>query len=274
MGATNDNQSKPLSGVVVLVTRPEHQADGLRKPLLELGAEVLVQAAIEIAPPHDWSKVDDALARLEWFDWLVFSSSNGVSFLLERIRLLDGCAGDEHMDRLTAVNIAAIGPGTAAQLKKNNLLADLVPDEHRAESLAEELLKRISAAPGGATCFLLVRADRGRPILRERLAAAGGIVEEITVYESRDVPPDRPEVGQITAAMAAGRINWVTVTSSAIARSLVRMFGEKLRRVKLVSISPITSGVLAELGFPPAAEAIRYTMDGVVAAIVAAEKKN
>src|SRR5205814_8047142 len=109
--------------------------------------------------------------------------------------------------------------------------------------------------------FLLVRASRGREVLAEHLTAAGGVVEQIVVYESVDV--DTADV-EITAKMAAGGIDWTTVTSSAIARSLVRLFGDSLNKTKLVSISPITSATLRELGYEPATEAKEYTMDGVV----------
>jgi uroporphyrinogen III methyltransferase/synthase len=103
--------------------------------------------------------------------------------------------------------------------------------------------------------------------LAETLHDAGAEVEQIVVYQSRDVTePNR----EIQAALAAGRIHWITVTSSAIARSLVQLFGQDLNRAKLVSISPITSATLAEMGFTPAAEAKEYTMPGVVQALLAA----
>ena len=115
--------------------------------------------------------------------------------------------------------------------------------------------------------FLLARASRGREVLAERLTAAGAMVEQIVVYTSTDV--DQPEA-ETAALLRAGKIDWVTVTSSAIARSLAKMFGDDLRRARLASISPMTSGVLRELGYQPAAEAAEYTLAGLTAAIVAA----
>jgi len=140
--------------------------------------------------------------------------------------------------------------------------ADLVPDEYRAEALAESLAPRTRGKR-----VLLARASRGREVLAQRLQAAGAAVEQVVVYQSRDVAPADPVV---RAALTAGRIDWVTVTSSAIARSLVAMYGDELRHSRLVSISPVTSQTLQELGYPVAAEAIRYTMPGLVAAICAA----
>ena len=127
--------SRPLYGVRVLVTRPGEQAHELRDRLAALGAEVLTQPGIEIGPPRDWAPVDAALARLDQYDWLVFSSGNGVRYLFDRL-LADG--GD--LRQLGRIKLAAIGPGTAAELARYHLRADLMPDEYRAESLAEALL--------------------------------------------------------------------------------------------------------------------------------------
>ena len=132
---------RPLFGVGVLVTRPVEQAHELRDRLTELGANVFVQPAIEIGPPPDWAAVDAALARLDRYDWLVFSSGNGVRWFLDRL-----LAGGGDLRRLGGVKLAAIGPGTAAELAKYHLKADLMPEEYRAESLAEALF---AERPGG-----------------------------------------------------------------------------------------------------------------------------
>jgi uroporphyrinogen III methyltransferase/synthase len=250
--------SRPLFGKRVLVTRPSEQAVSLGERLLELGADVLVQPAIEIVPPDDWAPVDGALARLAEFDWLVFSSGNGVRYLLDRL-------GQRHGDLrwLGSVKLAAIGPGTADTLAAYRLRPDLIPVEFRAEALAESMAENALGKR-----FLLARASRGREVLAERLRAAGGVVEQVVVYTSRDVRLPNPDV---VAAMAAGRIDWVTVTSSAIARSLTAMFGERLRQTRLASISPVTSSVLRQLGFEPTAEAVDYTMAGIVEAICRTE---
>lgn len=270
---------RPLFGQKVLVTRPAHQAVDLADPLAELGADVLLQPAIEIRPPADWSPVDRAIELLDRYEWLVFSSSNGVRAFIDRVLGTDDgsrrlAARDGFISRsemptigrdlrsLHNIKIAAIGPGTADELARYHLKADIVPDEFRAESLALVL-------KGGAAGkrFLLVRASRGREVLADELAKAGGIVEQVVVYESVDVDAPQPEVAE---QMAAGKIDWTTVTSSAIARSLARLFGPSLHKTKLVSISPITSATLLELGYQPAAEASEYTMPGVVAAITRA----
>lgn len=252
----SDCRERPLLGKRVMVTRPASPPDPLAEQLRELGAEVIMQPAICIGPPADWQPVDDALARLDQFDWLVFSSVNGVRFLLDRLLEVG------NLQRIGSVKLAAIGPGTAEELGRYHFNADLVPEQFRAEALAEAL-----AANAAGKRFLLARASRGREVLAEQLTAAGAVVEQIVVYSSRDVEKPEPEVA---AMLAAGRIDWVTVTSSAIARSLAKLFGDQLRRTKLASISPLTSGVIRELGFEPAVEATEYTMSGLVAAIARA----
>jgi uroporphyrinogen III methyltransferase / synthase len=250
--------ARPLFGQQIVITRPVERADSLERQFGELGAACLIQPAIEISPPPDWQLVDAAVARLDEFHWLVFSSVNGVRSLLDRLLVLGG-----DLRRLAGIKLAVIGPGTAEELARYHLNLDLQPDEYRAESLAAAL-----AEEARGQRFLLVRASRGREVLAEQLVAAGGIVEQVVVYTSRDVEQADPE---IAAALAAGRIDWITVTSSAIARSLARLFGEELRKTKIASISPITSATLRQLGHEPAVEGREHTMDGLVEAILAAK---
>jgi uroporphyrinogen III methyltransferase/synthase len=250
--------SRPLVGRTILVTRPIEQSEGLVEALSELGAAVLVQPAIEIGPPRDWSAADQAISELATFDWLVFSSANGVRYFLERL--------PHHRLDLRALGqskIAAIGPGTADALAEFHLRADLLPEEYRAESLAEAL------APGSnGRRVLLLRASRGREVLAEMLTARGAEVRQAVVYESGDVSTADPEVA---ASLREGQIDWVTVTSSAIARSLVVLFGADLHRTKLAAISPLTAGVLQEAGLASVAVAESYTTAGIVEAILKAE---
>jgi uroporphyrinogen III methyltransferase/synthase len=145
------------------------------------------------------------------------------------------------------------------------LKPDVEPAAYRAEALADALT---TGAAGKR--FLLCRASRGREVLAERLTEAGGHVDQIVVYTSRDVEQPAEDVRD---ALQAGQIDWITVTSSAIARSLAAMFGDLLRRSRLASISPVTSDTLQQLGYPPQAEAVDYTTEGVVDAIVASSSR-
>lgn len=250
---------RPLFGQRVMLTRPESQVATMRRRLAELGAEVLVQPAIEINEPDDGSAVEAAIDRLDDFDWLVFSSANGVRYFVDRL-----IQQRADVRPLAAVKIAAIGTRTAEALAEYHVSADLIPDEYRAETLAAALVADHQAA---GRRFLLVRASRGREVLAQTLQAAGAEVEQVVAYRSTDVQSLSDEVA---AALDAGTVDWITVTSSAIARSLVALMGDRLSNCRLASVSPITSDTLRELGHEPAVEATVYTMDGVIDALLAA----
>lgn len=248
-------ENRPLFGRRILVTRPKDQATELCDRLEELGAAVDIQPAIRIEPPETWEEVDRSQDQLDRFDWIVFSSANGVRYYLDRL-----FERGRDLRSLGSVRVAAIGPGTAKHLEAYRVRPDLLPPSFRAEALAETL-----APVAREQRFLLVRASRGREVLAEQLRAAGAEVTQAVAYRSLDV--QRPE-GRIAEQLEGGQIDYITVTSSAIAQSVVRMFGDMLKKTRLVSISPITSKTLNDLGWTPAAEAQVYTMEGVVDAIV------
>ncbi|MEM7313809.1 MAG: uroporphyrinogen-III synthase, partial [Planctomycetota bacterium] len=258
--ALNWFQHRRLFGQTVMVTRPAHQASGLGEQLADQGANVLYQPAIAIEPVEDWTAVDSAIERIGEFDWIVFSSANGVRAFLDRILQLG-----KDLRCLGRIRIAAVGTTTDSTLHGFHLRADLVPAEFRAESLAAEMQQ--ASKPGKV---LLVRASRGREVLGESLSTAGYDVEQIAAYQSKDVDTISPEIEK---ALEEGRIDWVTVTSSAIARSLSRLLGTRMGELRLVSISPVTSATLRELGHEPTVEAATYTMEGVVDAIAEAPTK-
>jgi uroporphyrinogen III methyltransferase/synthase len=246
---------RPLFGRTVLVTRPAHQAAGMEEALAELGARVLLQPAIAIGPPRDWTPVDEAIEHIGDCDWIVFSSANGVERFLGRL-----VERGRDLRALGRAKLAAIGPATAQALQERGLIADVSPDEFRAENLADALTGHAAGKR-----FLLIRASRGREVLAQSLAAAGAAVQQVAVYESRDVAAPDPAV---VAELRAGRVDWVTITSSAIARSVVNLFGDSLRNAKLAAISPLTDQTLRELSFVADAIAETYTTDGLVQAIL------
>ena len=249
----------PLFGQQIVVTRPRRQATALRELLEEQGAATYSQPAIAVGEPASFDALDQALDQLDQFDWIVFSSTNGVEFFLRRL-----WQRGADLRSLGSSRLAAIGSATARALESRSLRADLIPPTFRSEELAELLVPQASGKR-----FLLVRASRGRELLGSRLSESGAQVTQVVAYRNEDVTSADE---QITKMLRAGTIDWITVTSSAIARSLVRLWGEDLRRANLVSISPVTSTALRELGFEPAAEAETYTMEGLVDAIIRAVK--
>ncbi|QEG43674.1 uroporphyrinogen-III C-methyltransferase [Roseimaritima ulvae] len=248
-------EDRPLFGQRILVARPEGQAESLAAELREQGAEVCLQPAIEIAPPESWTAVDDAWGAIAAGDTLVFASTNGVQFFLDRLATLGGDGR-----RLAGVRIAAVGRRTAEALQGYGLRADIVPDRFDADALAARL-----APDARERRFWLVRASRGRDTLDNALNDAGGEVIRVVAYRNQDVTAADPDTA---ARLQAGELDWVAVTSSAIAHSLVRLFGDDLKTAKLASISPITSEALRSHGLDVDAEASEYTMDGLTQAIL------
>ena len=242
----------------VLLTRPEYQCEPMKTELETLGFQVLLQPTIDILPPDSWQKTDEAIQKLRQgkFDWLIFSSSNGVHSFYDRI---EEAADDRQRTAAEGtIRIAAVGSSTDAALyQRTGRHADVVPETFTAEGLAETLLPE--ARQGKR--FLSTRANRGRDVLQRLLTEAGGSVTEIAVYRSVDRTDANPKTAEL---MQNGNIDFVTVTSSAIATSLVKMFGESLRQTSLISISSITSETLRRLGFPPQREANESSHAGII----------
>lgn len=244
----------------ILVTRPHSQAENLEKVWGNEEWEWLFQPTITIGTPDDgFAALDQAIQGWEQYDWIVFSSVNGVEAFVKRWKN----AGKE-ISILKQKRIAAIGPGTEKGLEAAGMRVDFVPNLFRAEFLAEGLLPWAEKGEH----FLLIRASRGREILSEKILAAGGKVSQVVAYSSRDVTHDSTEWNdEIGNRMEAGEIDFTTVTSSAIARALVRLFGNRLHKTKLVSISSLTSEVLCQEGFPPFREALEATMESMMEVI-------
>jgi uroporphyrinogen III methyltransferase/synthase len=245
---------RPLFGQTVLVTRSQQQADELAEPLGSLGAEVIVQPAIEIQPLQAFEQLDREIARLSEYDYLVFSSRNGVQHFMQRFLHVVGDVRD-----LAWTKIAVVGPRTADMLATYHIRADIVAKGMSAESLAESL-----GDEAAENQFLVVRASRGPETLVQQLKQSGGDVRSVVAYSHTDV--SQPD-DSIVRRMAAGEIDWVTVTSDAIARSVVRLFGDNLRQTRIVSLSHGVSETIRSLGFSVAAEAAEPTMQSMVGAI-------
>jgi uroporphyrinogen III methyltransferase/synthase len=253
-------ERRPLFGKRVLVTRPRHQAEDLAHRLEELGAVVFHLPVVEIREPADWSLVDRALDQLAGYDWLVFTSANGVRAFFGRLR-----QRGKDLRAVGGLRLATIGPATADALRSYHLEPDLVPAEYRSESLAAALKERAAGQH-----ILLARADRGRELLRDELEGVAR-VDQAAVYSQVDAPEMDPG---ILDSLRRGEIDFVTLTSSNIARGLIQRLDAPCRAriergdAKLVSISPVTSAAVRELGLPVAAEATEYTMAGVVDALL------
>ena len=253
IGRWNWFLNRPLSGQTVLVTRPRQQVGELCDLLLDAGAEVLVQPAIEIGPPDSWCEVDRAIHALANYTHVLFTSSNGVDYFVQRL-----VERRSDVRCLAAVRLVAVGPATAAALQRFHLAADVVPDEsYQAESLVGALLQDAKTQGPDPLRCLWVRTDRGRDTLAHQLTAAGAQVDAVVAYQSRDVVQLDPVVEQ---RLREGTMPWVTATSSAIARSLVSLLGENSQPVLWASLSPLTSDALRAVGVKVSAEAAEASM--------------
>jgi uroporphyrinogen III methyltransferase/synthase len=250
--------TRSLSGVRVLVTRTREQASELSGVLRELGAEVVEAPAIRVEPPKSWSAVDRAVSRLRAgrYEWVVFTSANGVRMFFSRLRAsrLDARA-------LGGVRVAAVGTGTADALGAFGITPDLVPPTFTTEAIGK-------AFPRGKGRALLARADKTEPGLEEALRAKGWMPERVTVYRLRAVARLSPAVRR---QVLDGEIDVLTFASGGTVRAFMRLLRAKPpRRVKIAVIGPVTARAAKEAGLRIDAVAHEHTIPGLAAAAVEA----
>ena len=256
-------EKKPLFGLKVLVTRPSEQAGALSEKLKELGCEVLALPAIEISAPENFDRLDRAIEELPSFEWVVFTSANGVEYFFKRLFELGYDAR-----RLFSAHVCSIGPKTAQALKNYGIAADYMPGEYRSEEIAGLLLKLI----GAGDRVLLPRADIAPPELALALKKAGAEVVEVTAY--RTLKPGRtghPYDRDAIQRLKAGKIDVVTFTSSSAVRNFVEIAGidpSTLNGLAHVAcIGPVTAGTAGQLGIVPDIVASEHTAEGLANAI-------
>jgi uroporphyrinogen-III synthase/uroporphyrinogen III methyltransferase/synthase len=252
----------PLAGRRVLVTRAAHQAGKLSEGLRARGAEPVEVAVLEIRPPATFDALDAALRHFGSYDWLILSSSNAVRALVERAAAL-GIAPGSEFAQPEGLQVAAVGEATAEAARRAGFKIAFVPEAYVAESLAEGLLARVAGAR-----VLVLRAAVARDVIPEALRAAGAEVEVVEAYRNL-LPEAAPEL--LRRALAEG-LEAATFTSSSSATHLAeaaRMAGVAwpCAGVPAVSIGPITSYTLRELGWEPVAEADPSDIPGLIAAV-------
>ena len=262
-GTASAANNKPLAGKRVVITRAREQSGSLAKTLSALGANVVECPAISIAPLEDYAEMDAAIMRLDAYDWVIFTSVNGVGAFASRLRELR-----RDTQSLRSRKLGAIGPATAAALQKVGCRPSFVPDTY----VAEAILEQIGELSGARV--LLPRADIARKALAEGLRAKGAEVDEIAAY--RTVPGE----GSATLAdlLSAGGVDAVTFTSSSTVRYTIESLAsagldegqavDLLNRTRIVCIGPITANTAAEHGVSVTSVAEEYTSDGLVGALV------
>jgi uroporphyrinogen III methyltransferase/synthase len=256
-------ESRPLFGQRIVVTRTREQASQLSKQLHDLGAEVLEIPTIKIVPPSEDRRQDliEALLELNSYNWLVFTSPNGVTaffdLFFKRFHDLRDIGG---------AHIAAIGPATAAKLKELHLQVDLMPDEALASKIATAFDK-FETVENLKICLL--RAEVANSDLPKALEELGAIVDDIPVYKT---VPETEDLNGAAASLTEGGTDWITFTSASTVEHFHARFDlpklmKKFPQAKLVSIGPETSKAIRALGVEPTVEAKDHSVEGVVQAL-------
>ena len=248
--------TQPLPGRRVLVTRAAHQAGKLSDGLRALGAEPVEVPVIEIQPPASYDPLDNALRMLENYDWLILTSANAVHVIAERAAAFGIVFAEK------SPHVAAVGRATAEAAREAGFTVVLSPEAYVAESLVSALGDRVSGKR-----VLLARAAVARDVIPDALRAAHAQVDVVDAYQNA-VPANAPEL--LRSALASG-LDAVTFTSSSSATHLadvarVTGLAFPFANVPAISIGPITSQTLRELGWEPAAESNPHDIPGLIAA--------
>jgi len=257
-------ERRPLFGRCVVVTRARREASELADRFQILGAQVLEAPAIRIEPPADPAPLAKAIADRASFDWIVFTSANGVDALF---RALGGAGLDARA--LADSRIAVMGSATAERLARFGIRADLVPSTFTTDALVEALAA--SGNLNGAR-ILVPRADIAPKDLPQRLSAHGARVTEVTAYRT---VADNSAADAVAEMLDRNQVHWLTFTSGSTVRNFFSAVDpQKVRRsrARIASIGPSTSEALRKAGLEAAVEAEPHTLPGLVQAIVACEK--
>jgi uroporphyrinogen III methyltransferase/synthase len=264
-GKLNWFENLPLFGKRIVVTRRTGQAGKFAQRLAELGADVIEVPTIRLTLPAEKDAIVDALLELNAYDWLVFTSANGVTAFFDLFfkRFHD-------MRDIGGARIAAVGPATAAKLRELHLQVDLQPENATAKKLAEAFAK-FETIENLKMCLL--RAEVANRELPEALEELGAIVDDIAIYKTVAETEDPAGAG---ARLLAEGADWVTFTSSSTVEHFHARFDlpklvKKFPQLKIASIGPETSKTIRALKLEPAFEAKEHTTDGLIAALLKAK---
>jgi uroporphyrinogen III methyltransferase/synthase len=243
-------ERRPLHGRSVVVTRARAQASGLAARLTALGASVVEAPAIRIEPRPP-AEVDPVVERIGEYALVVLTSPNGAVLLLES---LERAGRDARA--LAGATVAAIGPGTAAELRRGGIRADVVPPR----SIAESLVEALADVPVSGRRVLIARAAEARDVLPDALAGRGAEVDVLPLYDTVAEPLAEP----------LPDASYVTFTSSSTVRFLLESSdGSFPAGARVVSIGPVTSETARAHGLEVHVEAEQHDIEGLVAALVA-----
>ena len=251
--------NRPLFGKKVLVTRSRDQASELSELLREQGAEPIEFPVIRISPPESFDELDAALERIDTYDWVLFTSANGVRATIDRLHQLG-----RDVRSLQGPKIGAIGPATAESIACLGVRVDFTPSKFVAESVVEEFPE----SPAGKR-ILIPGAKDAREVLPEKLREKGAQVDVVTSYQTVIEESCAPPIKEM---LEKGEIDIITFTSSSTVKNFVRLVGRESvpEGVTIACIGPITAQTAEEHGLKPDIVAEDYTIEGLVRGLVKA----
>ncbi len=257
----------PLFGERILITRAREQAAEIAEPLRELGAETIELPVIAIEEPEDHAPLDRVIQNLATYDWLIFTSANGVRKFTKRL-----AESGTDIRTLAGKKLCAIGPATAGELRKHLLTVDVVPSSY----VAEGVLEALADEPVAGRRFLIPRARVARDVLPEELRKRGAEVDVVEAYRTV-LPAVRQE--RIESVFLRHQPTLIVFTSSSTVSNLLQLIPAKKRTeylegVRIASIGPITSQTVRDKGLTVHLEATEHTIPALVKAIVAAKSKS
>lgn len=245
----------------IIVTRAVEQAGTFSSKLRELGARVFEIPTIKIVPLDTYESLDIAINNIKNYDYLILTSVNGVKYFFERLEIngKDGRC-------LSNLKICAIGPATAKAIKEKFLNVDILPEKYVAESVISALDK--IGIEGNK--FLLCRAKIARDVIPDEIKKRGGEIDVIPVYETLINKSSKEELLEV---LKKG-VDYITFTSSSTVTNFFQLIDnqkEVVSNIKLASIGPVTSATIRSFGLEPYVEAEKYTIDGLISAIIEKE---
>jgi uroporphyrinogen III methyltransferase/synthase len=252
-------EQKPLFGRGIVITRPEKQADDLARLLINEGANPIHFPTIKIVPPPDWSDLDAAIKNLEDYNWLIFTSANGVAFFFERL-----FAKNKDIRDLKGVKICCIGPATAKQVESKGIRVDLVPKKF----ISEGILESFSGMNLRGKKILIARAAKARDVLPARLKKSGAKVDVVTAYETINSGKKKNDLETL---FKENQVDVITFTSSSTVNNFVKIMGRNFslpKGVKIACIGPVTEAAAARAGFSVDIHQEEYTMEGLVQTLI------
>ena len=263
--------SKPLSGRAVLVTRPRQQSEEMTAMLEGLGAKVIHAPMIEMKEPDRWDAVDQSINQLDLYDWLIFTSANGVKFFFRRLAQ----KRRESLSEISEASICAIGAATAKALESVGAMIDLIATNSTAEGLMQELLDYLGGSDAvGSLRFLLPRARLAREVLPDELRKLGAQIDVVETYQN--VMPEMAGEN-ISRLLKDEAIDVITFTSSSTVHNFATLVGtenlaELLQHSLIACIGPITKATAEEYHLQNMIQPNSYTAKALVEAIVQAIK--